>query len=110
MQQQYCRASSTIESQSSGDQASTHTNCSISIDPLGSFSGPLEAAMTGAAKPDEDDQDRQDYKKQRSAEPYSMSRGEKEKVERSKTNKRVVCFYQRGANFMSSANPTESYL
>ena len=32
----------------------------------------------GGAKPDEDDQDGQDYKKQRSAEPYSMSRtGEK---------------------------------
>jgi len=29
---------------------------------------------------------------------------------RSKTNKRVVCFHQRGADFMSSANPTESYL
>jgi hypothetical protein len=34
----------------------------------------------GGAKPDEDDQDGQDYKKQRSAEPYSMSRtGEKRK-------------------------------
>jgi len=64
----------------------------------------------GGAKPDKDNQDGQDYKKQRSAEPYSMSRGEKRKVERSKTNKRVICFYQRGANFMSSANPTESYL
>jgi len=48
---------------------------------------------TGGVKPDKDDQDGQDYKKQRSAEPYSMSRtGEKEKVERSKTNKRVACF------------------
>ena len=34
----------------------------------------------------------------------------KEKVDRSKTNKIVVCFYQRGEDFMSSANPTESYL
>ncbi len=33
----------------------------------------------GGAKPDKDDQDIQDYKKQRSAEPYSMSRGEKRK-------------------------------
>jgi len=65
----------------------------------------------GGTKPDEDDQGGQDYKKQRSAEPYSILRtGEKRKIERSKTNKRVVCFYQRGANFMSSANPTESYL
>jgi hypothetical protein len=65
----------------------------------------------GGAKPDKDDLDGQDYKKQRFAEPYSMSRtGEKKEVERSETNKRVVCFYQRGANFMSSANPTESYL
>jgi hypothetical protein len=63
----------------------------------------------GGSKPGKDGQDKQDYKKQRSAECYSMSRrGEKEKVEWSKTNKRIICFYQRGANFMSSANPTES--
>ena len=64
----------------------------------------------GGAKPDEDDQDGQDYNKQRSAEPHSMSRGKKRKGEMSKTNKRIICFYQRGANFMSSANPTESHL
>jgi hypothetical protein len=34
----------------------------------------------------------------------------KEKLERSETNKRVICSFHRGANFMSSANPTESYL
>ena len=33
----------------------------------------------GGTKPDEDNQNGQDYKKQRSAEPYSMSRGEKRK-------------------------------
>jgi hypothetical protein len=56
----------------------------------------------GGSKPDKDDQYGQDSKKQRSAESYSMSRtGEKEKVERSKTNKRVVCFYQIGADFIS---------
>jgi len=128
---QYCRASSTIQSQSSGDQASTQTRSSISIESsgalsefleaamvqsegnedsisienLGALSGSLEAAMVqsegndtkmaetvdldcpeeshenaGGAKPDEDDQDGQDYKKQCSAEPYSMSRtGEKRK-------------------------------
>ncbi len=129
--QQYCRASSTIQSQSSGNQASTQTRSSNSIESRGAFSEFLETVMVqsegenntvdldcpeelhenaGGTKPDEDDQDGQDYKKQRSAEPYSMSRGEKEKDERSKTNKRVICFYQRGANFMSSANPTESYL
>ncbi len=64
----------------------------------------------GGAKPDKDDQDGQDNKKQRFAEPYSMSRaGEKRKSRVVRNQKRVVCFYQRGANFMSSANPTESY-
>jgi hypothetical protein len=103
--QQYCRASSTIQSQLSGDQASTQTRSSISIESLGALSEFLEAAMVqsegennemaetvdlncleeshknaGGAKPYKDDQDGQDYKKQRSAEPYSMSRtGEKRK-------------------------------
>jgi len=103
--QQYCRASSTIQSQLSGDQASTLTRSSISIKSLGALSEFLEAAMVqcegennkmaetvdleqseeshenaGGAKPDEDDQDGRDYKKQRSAEPYSMSgTGEKRK-------------------------------
>ena len=44
-QQQYCRASSTIQSQSSGNQVSTHTCSSISIESSGAFSELLEAAM-----------------------------------------------------------------
>jgi hypothetical protein len=44
-QQQYCQASSTIQSQSSGNQASTHTRSSISIESSGAFSEFLEAAM-----------------------------------------------------------------
>ena len=43
--QQYCRASSTIQSQSSGNQVSTHTCSSISIESSGAFSELLEAAM-----------------------------------------------------------------
>ena len=35
----------------------------------------------GGAKPDKDDQDGQDYNKQRSAEPYSMSKGKKRKLQ-----------------------------
>ena len=127
--QQDCRASSTIQSQSSGNQASTQTHSSISIKSLGALTEFVEAAMVqseegnntvdldcpeeshenaGGAKPDEDDQDGQDYKKQRSAE---LSRtGEKRKSRAVKNQQKSHLFYQRGANFMSSANPTESYL
>ena len=98
--QQYCRASSTIQSQSSGNQTFTQTRSSNSIESRGEFSEFLETVMVesdgennivdldcpeelhenaGGTKPDEDDQDGQDYKKQRSAEHYSMSGGEKRK-------------------------------
>ncbi len=47
----------------------------------------------GGAKPDKDDQDRQDNKKQCFAQTSSALRtGAKEKVERSETKKRVGCF------------------
>jgi hypothetical protein len=113
--QQYCRASSTIQSQSSGNQASTQTRSSNSIVSRGAFSEFLETVMVqsegenntvdldcpeelhenaGGTKPDKDDKDRQDYKKQRSAEPYSMSRGEKRK-------RRVVKNQQQSRLFLS---------
>ena len=103
--QQYCRASSTIQSQSSGNQASIQTRSSISIGSLEALSEFIAADMVqcegennemaetkkseqseeshenaGGSIPEEDDQNGQDSKKQRSAEPYSMSRtGEKRK-------------------------------
>ena len=45
----------------------------------------------GGAKPDEDDQDGQD-KKQRSAKPYSMSRGEKRKSREVKNQQKSRLF------------------
>ncbi len=62
---------------------------------------------TVGTKLDKDDQDGQANKKQRCAESFSkLIKGEKIKIRAV----RVICFYQRGANFMSSVNPTESYL
>ena len=109
--QQYCRTSSTIQSQS------TQTHSSISIESPGAFSKFLETAMVqseganntvdcpeeshenaGGAKPDEDDQDRQDYKKQRSAEPYSMSRGEKRKIRAVKNQQKSRLFLSERSN------------
>jgi len=52
----------------------------------------------GGAKPDEDDQDRQDYKKQRSAEPYSMSRGEKRKIRAVKNQQKSRLFLSERSN------------
>ena len=103
--QQYCRASSTIQSQS------TETHSSISIESPGGFSGFLSTMVqnegayntvdldcpeeshenAGGAKPDEDDQDGQD-KKQRSAKPYSMSRGEKRKSREVKNQQKSRLF------------------
>jgi hypothetical protein len=108
--QQDCRASSTIQSQSSGNQASTQTHSSISIESSGALSEfaamvqseegnstvdldcPEEShENAGGAKPDEDDQDGQD-KKQRSAKPYSMSRGEKRKSREVKNQQKSRLF------------------
>ena len=52
----------------------------------------------GGAKPDEDDQDGQDYKKQRSAEPYSMSRGEKRKIRAVKNQQKSRLFLSERSN------------
>ncbi len=66
---------------------------------------------TGGTKPDKDDQDGQDNRKQCFAESFStLITGEKRKIRAVRNQKRVIYFYQRGANFMSSVNPTESYL
>ena len=108
--QQDCRASSTIQSQSSGNQASTQTHSSISIESSGALSEfaamvqseegnrtvdlycPEESHKNaGGAKPDEDDQDGQD-KKQRSAKPYSMSRGDKRKSREVKNQQKSRLF------------------
>ena len=108
--QQDCRASSTIQSQSSGNQASTQTHSLISIESSGALSEfaamvqseegnstvdlycPEEShENAGGAKPDEDDQDGQD-KKQRSAKPYSMSRGEKRKSREVKNQQKSRLF------------------
>ena len=117
--QQYCRASSTIQSQSSGNQASKQTRSSNSIKSLGALSEFLETVMVqsegenntvdldcpeeshenaGGAKPDEDDQDGQDYKKQRSAEPNSMSRGEKRKIRAVKNQQKSRLFLSERSN------------
>ena len=108
--QQDCRASSTIQSQSSGNQASTQTHSSISIESsraLSEFAAMVQSEEgnstvdldcpeeshenAGGAKPDEDDQDGQD-KKQRSAKPYSMSRGEKRKSREVKNQQKSRLF------------------
>ncbi len=65
----------------------------------------------GGTKPDEDNQDGQDNKKQYFAETSSMWRtGYKRKSRAVRNQKKSWLCYQRGAKFMSSANPTESYL
>jgi len=104
--QQSCRANSTIQSQLSGNQASTQTRSAISIESSGALSKFLEAAMVqsegenntdaGGAKTDKDNQDGQDYKKQRSAEPYSMSRGENDDPAHDRTRDCVRATRYRG--------------
>ncbi len=106
------------------------TRSSISIKSSGALSEFLEADMVqsegenntvdldcleeshenaGGAKPDKDDQDGQD-KKQRSAEPYFMSRGEKRKSREVKNQQKSRLFLSERSKLYEFSNPTESYL
>jgi hypothetical protein len=123
--QQYCRASSTIQSQSSGNQASTQKRSLISIENSGALSEFLEAAMrqskgenntvdlncpeeshenAGGAKPDKDDQDGQDYKKQRSAELSRTGEKRKSRAVKNQQKSRLFLSERRRLHEFSQSN------
>jgi hypothetical protein len=73
------------------------------------FAAEQSQEHTRGTKPDKDDKYEQNKKKQRFAESNSTLITNRQMRALSNTQ-RVICFYQRGPNIMSSLNTTESYL